>query len=266
VNSTIANNGAFDTGIGGFQSADLTNCTVVGNHGESGPGGGEGTLKNTILAGNTGGDCSSATSLGNNIIGDPTGCTITLLPSDLTGDPGLGAFQDDGTPGNGHFPLLATSPAVDAGDPTSCSPTDQLGFGRFDGDGDGTVVCDIGAVELTVQKIVNELVAVIVTKTSLDDTPVPSGPAGTFTIEARLKNISSTAIHDPVFRVSHLSGTNQLLNADGSPGNLGAMLTPDVGADGVLSPDESVTVTFVIGLQTRRRFSFFVDVLGVPGP
>jgi hypothetical protein len=270
VNTTIAGNGALDQGIGGVGGGSLINCTVVGNFSADpafGPAGvGTGDLKNTIVAGNTGGDCSSATSSGHNIIGDPTGCTINLLGSDLTGDPELGAFEDDGSPGNGHYPLLGTSRAVDAADPDSCSPTDQLGHARVDGNGDGTVVCDIGSVELVVPEIVNELVSVIVTKTSFDDTPVTSGPAGTFTIEARLKNISSRAIHDPVFRVSHLSGTNQLLNADGGPGGVGATLTPDVGADGVLSPGESITATFVIGLTTRRRFSFFVDVLGVPGP
>src|SRR5262245_37796818 len=50
-------------------------------------------------------DCTGlVTSLGNNLIGNPTftGCTITLQPTDLTGDPGLGTFTDNGTPGNGH--------------------------------------------------------------------------------------------------------------------------------------------------------------------
>ncbi len=51
-------------------------------------------------------DCfGPATSFGNNLIGDPSGCTMTLQPTDLTGDPGLGPFTDNGTPGNGHFPL-----------------------------------------------------------------------------------------------------------------------------------------------------------------
>jgi hypothetical protein len=77
--------------------------------------------------------------LGNNLIGDPTGCTIDLQPSDLTGDPGLGDFTDDGTPGNGHFPLLTGSPAIDAGNPDMCPATDQLGVPRVGG-------CDIGSV------------------------------------------------------------------------------------------------------------------------
>ena len=47
-------------------------------------------------------------------------CAVALLPSDLTGDPGLGSFTDDGTPGNGHLPLLETSPAIDAGNNDVC--------------------------------------------------------------------------------------------------------------------------------------------------
>ena len=69
----------------------------------------------------------------------PTGCTITLLPSDLTGDPGLGAFTDTGRPGNGHFPLLPTSQAIDAGNDALCPRTDQLGRRRLG-------PCDIGAI------------------------------------------------------------------------------------------------------------------------
>jgi hypothetical protein len=38
----------------------------------------------------------------------------------LTGDAGLGPFTDDGTPGNGHFPLLKDSQAVDAGNDAFC--------------------------------------------------------------------------------------------------------------------------------------------------
>jgi hypothetical protein len=108
------------------------------------------TLQNTILAHNKASnfsgtseipdDCvGTVTSLDNNLIGDPTGCTITLQPSDLTGDPGLDTFTDDGTPGNGHFPLLPTSQAIDAGNDAVCPRRDQLGQRRIG-------PCDIGAI------------------------------------------------------------------------------------------------------------------------
>ena len=105
-------------------------------------------LQNTIIANNetSGGflspDCfGPVTSLGNNLIGAPTatGCTITLEPSDLTGDPGLGTFTDNGTPGNGHFPLLSSSQAIDAGNNAVCFRRDQLGRRRVG-------PCDIGAI------------------------------------------------------------------------------------------------------------------------
>jgi hypothetical protein len=132
TNSTVADN----TGRGRAAGAALVNAP-----------GGTVILTNTILARNTNppagqpSDCSGpVTSLGTNLIGDPTGCTITLLPTDLTGDPGLGDFTDDGTPGNGHFRLLRRSPAIDAGNDAFCAPTDQLGRRRVG-------PCDIGAIE-----------------------------------------------------------------------------------------------------------------------
>jgi hypothetical protein len=80
-----------------------------------------------------------------NIIGDLTGCDIALTSGDLVADPGLGDFVDDKTLGGGHFPLLATSPAINRGSNEVCSTdpvlsTDQLGQARVG-------ACDIGAVE-----------------------------------------------------------------------------------------------------------------------
>jgi hypothetical protein len=168
-NSTVSGNTA--GGGGGITQIDtlltLTNSTVSGNTASFNSGGifitralsfsvpGQAILRNTILARNTmlpggrGPDCAyagspsgSITSQGHNLLGDPTGCSISLVPSDLTGDPGLGPFTDDGTPGQGYLPLLPTSPAIDAGDPAACPPTDQLGQLRLP-------PCDIGAVEFT---------------------------------------------------------------------------------------------------------------------
>ena len=85
---------------------------------------------------------SSITSLGNNVISDTAGCAIVLQPTDLTGDAGLGPFTDNGTPGNGHFPLLATSPAIDAANNSVCPQKDQIGQPR-------KPHCDIGAIEFS---------------------------------------------------------------------------------------------------------------------
>src|SRR5262249_28067498 len=104
-------------------------------------------LQNTILARNRslvameGPDCfGPLTSLGTNLLGDPTGCTITLQPTDRTGAPGLDTFKDNGRPGHRHFPLLPDSPAIDAGNDAVCPRRDQLGRRRVG-------PCDIGAIE-----------------------------------------------------------------------------------------------------------------------
>lgn len=166
INSTIANNGCTCVGRidgGGISNggvANIINTTIVNNNAEAMGVGGifnrtEATveLQNAMVALNTEGlngklksDCGGQiTSLGNNIIGDSTGCTITLQSSDLTGDPGLDSFIDNGTPGNGHFPLLSRSQAINAGNNAVCLAkpilaTDQIGDPRVG-------ICDIGSIE-----------------------------------------------------------------------------------------------------------------------
>jgi hypothetical protein len=160
INATLADNRSrFGGGIAniGGGTVTLINATLTTNFVRMGGGGiynasGLATLQNTILALNTfsstGGppgtsinECLGVvTSRGNNLIGDTAGCTITLQSSDLTGDPGLDAFTDDGTPGNGHVPLLSTSRAIDAGNDAACPKRDQLGEKRVG-------LCDIGAIE-----------------------------------------------------------------------------------------------------------------------
>jgi len=132
LNSTIADN---ESGIVNLVRASATALvwnTIVASNGPA-PGSREDCSSNPF-----GGQAPPITSLGNNIFGNPTGCG-TLRASDLTGDPGLDAFTDDGTPGNGHFPLLPTSQAIDAGNDAVCPRTDQLGQRRIGR-------CDIGAI------------------------------------------------------------------------------------------------------------------------
>jgi hypothetical protein len=141
INSTIADNvnGSRDSPIGPVPGAGITVGTGTGPI----------VIVNTILARNkaidSGGtsvaaDCEGdLTSFGNNLIGDPSGCTVTLLSSDLTGDPGLGRFKDNGRPGNGHFPLNPSSQAIDAGNDAVCPRVDQLERLRIG-------QCDIGAI------------------------------------------------------------------------------------------------------------------------
>jgi hypothetical protein len=178
----------------------------------------------------------------------------------------LGPLQFNGGPTETHA-LLPGSPAMDAGN-AGCAdgngqplPTDQRGKARpVDGNGDGTPACDIGAFEFF--PMLNDLVTLASgLATSFHPTPVSGGPAGTFTITATFTNTSNTPLRFLFFGVHELSGGNLLLNADSGPGGVGATLTPATG-DAVFAAGETVTVEFVIGLQTRARFTFLVDLFG----
>ncbi len=273
TNSTVARAISTTFGGGGMLilggQVTISNSTIANNNSE-GEGGGlsitDGTvsLQNTILARNIGGhgqnaglpdDCSGAlTSVGNNIIGDPSGCGITLQPTDLTGDPGLGDFIDDGAPGNGHFPLLANSPAINAANDAACPRTDQLNTPRRG-------ICDIGAIEF--YPVVNNLIDFGNVRTDFDPTPVANGPEGTFRITADFINNSGQTIVHAFAEVIELTNNDLLLNADGGAGGVGARVKfPD--ADSPFLPGATQTLEFVIGLQTTDRFTFLVNVLGDP--
>ncbi len=136
VNSTLVGTGPSGAFFGSSVLSSTPNATTI--------------LKNTIIVHDPAApliqDCSGpVTSRGNNLIGDLTGCMVTFQPGDLTGDAGLGAFTDDGTPGNGYFPLLKDSQAVDAGNDAFCPRRDQIGQLR-------NGQCDIGAIEFQPKK------------------------------------------------------------------------------------------------------------------
>jgi len=95
---------------------------------------------------------------------------------------------------------------------------------------------------------VKPLVSLRVKSETFDPTPVPGGPGGTFVVEYRLKNKSSTPIFAPFLKFIPKNGDILLLNADGGPGGKGATFTPYVGKDVILDPDEKVFFTLVIGL------------------
>jgi hypothetical protein len=84
-------------------------------------------------------------------------------------------------------------------------------------------------------------------------------------ITATFTNTSDAAVQNPFFEVVELTGRNVLVNADEGRARVGATLSPDVG-DGILSPGESMTVTFRIRLRTLTPFQFFVAFHGDPLP
>jgi CSLREA domain-containing protein len=143
ASSTIARNTAMGPG-GGLQ--------ISGSHSI--------TLRNTIIAdneGTVGPDVRNPDSLisqGNNLIGKTDG-SAGWIASDKTGtvaaplDARLAVFAvNNGGPTPTHA-LLCDSPAIDAGNTALAPATDQRGLPRpADGDGNGTNVADIGALEV----------------------------------------------------------------------------------------------------------------------
>ncbi|MBX7220780.1 MAG: right-handed parallel beta-helix repeat-containing protein [Blastocatellia bacterium] len=170
TNCTVSNNSASSGTGGGLycnsgSTVTLTNCTVSNNSASPGGGGGLNnigtpTLNNTIVAQNTASNNSNiqgtvgGTSSFNLIgVGGTGGLTNGVNGNQVgVAAPGLGTLGLNGgaTP---TVPLLAGSPAIDAGTATGAPATDQRGFGRagatdigafeFNGSDPGTTVISI---------------------------------------------------------------------------------------------------------------------------
>lgn len=134
----------------GASPVTIANCTIAGNNAVAGGGAvyfGERTtvINNTIIANNSGGNCSFASSVtftgGHNIqFGDSTCLLMTAA------NPLLGSLADNGGAAK-TMALGAGSPAIDAADPAKAPATDARGVARTDGNGDGIIVADIGSFE-----------------------------------------------------------------------------------------------------------------------
>jgi CSLREA domain-containing protein len=157
TNSTLSGNtaGSSGGGISSYGTLTITNSTLSGNTADDGGGienaYGTLTVTNTIIANSlSGGDCYTPaliTDGGHNISSDDS-CGFDIDNGSLPNtNPLLDILQDNGGPTLTNA-LLVDSPAIDAADNTQCPLTDQRGFHRpFDGDEDGTAVCDIGSYE-----------------------------------------------------------------------------------------------------------------------
>ncbi len=148
TNSTIAGNSAATLGGGIYLNsgqATLVNDTFTGNGAPQGGNVyGRATAVNTIFGRpSSGGSCVAVTSKGHNL--EETQCAVGKAPGDLIGlDPMLAPLADNGGSARTEA-LLPGSPAIDAGDASSCPATDERGVKRPAGDG-----CDIGAYEFAV--------------------------------------------------------------------------------------------------------------------
>src|SRR5690606_2982347 len=156
--STITGNG--DVGIVLPTGSTLRNVTITDNGRVGAQAGnvglyveGEVTLHNTVVAGNHD-DCWDAGPGGSmTVLGDPSvdgdgSCGLSGASDRTVADPMLAPLADNGGPTATHAPLPG-SPLVDTGVDAECPTADQRGAPRpFDGDGDGTATCDVGAVEV----------------------------------------------------------------------------------------------------------------------
>jgi hypothetical protein len=128
---------------------NVLNTSLVGNQGRglhAAMGGQDAlTLRNTLLAGNTGGNCqvSGVPVATYNLSSDAT-CAFTGAGNQVSTDPLLGRLRLDG-----FYELQPGSPAVDRAENATCPSVDYRGFYRpLDGDRDGIAVCDIGPLEV----------------------------------------------------------------------------------------------------------------------
>jgi hypothetical protein len=162
TNSTMTANSARGGGaIFNAGTATLVNDTIAGNFGgvdanknplggglaDEGPG--SYTLTNTIVSGNTHGDCHKwsggiFTSGGHNIDGDGT-CSLTDPTDKPSTDPHLATLALNAPGQTKTMAIGATSAAYNAAGAAACPATDQRGVSRPQGS-----ACDIGAYELVV--------------------------------------------------------------------------------------------------------------------
>jgi len=149
LSNNLADRGGGVAGVGGAVS--LTNVTIAHNSAATGGGGidqgGSGfSVGNSIVALNTGGDCAIPFGLlGYNMDGD--GSCGFVGPNAATVNPQLGPLQNNGGPSWTHA-LQPGSPAIDTGGNASCPVIDQRNSIRpIDGDGNSSVICDLGALE-----------------------------------------------------------------------------------------------------------------------
>jgi hypothetical protein len=127
-NTTIANNTVTGGSISGWAIQDILNFISY----------------NSILSSSSGTrPCVHEADGGDHNIATDSSCGIGMTVA----DPLLGVLQDNGGLTLTHA-LLLGSPAIDAGDDASCTVRDQRGVIRhYDGDGNGSMICDVGAYE-----------------------------------------------------------------------------------------------------------------------
>jgi hypothetical protein len=154
LNSTVADNilGG-GPGIDNLSGAtlELAYSTVAGN-GDIGIGVGDigsTSMRGTIVAGHATANCDGDVATAGHNLEDGDDCGLQPAVGDLVNaDPLLGPLGDHGGPSPTMLPD-DWSPVVDSAETSGAPAADQRGIARpIDGDGDGSAVADIGAVEV----------------------------------------------------------------------------------------------------------------------
>lgn len=151
-----------------------------------------------------------------------------------------------------------------AGDPTRCLGIDSRAWSF------GGPVSNFASYSaFGPNRLVNDQVSFVVRGTSFDPRPVSGGPAGVYTVDAVLTNAGPQPLLAPVKAVVNtLTGGNRLLllSVDEGDGGDGSKVWVDTGSDYMITPGESVKVRFIIGLASRRSFTFLLDVEAITPP
>ena len=178
VNSTFSANSAANYG-GGIDvqggTVTIVNSTLNGN-GSGGLNRSSGTVKlrNSIIAGSDGADCTGAVAENSSNYIEDGSCSPALSSAD--GAIKLGELT--GWPG--YHPLLDGSAAIDAGDASHCAAVDQVGTARPDGE-----VCDLGAYERTEElQVTLQQDAVTATTSTTETATATLAPTDTATATA----------------------------------------------------------------------------------
>ncbi len=154
-NSTFSSNeaGRNGAGIRAKSTLNVTNVTVMKNTG-SGIHLNQDNIQNSVIANNTAGDCvfdNIGFNNQNNMDTDAS-CREGATNPFTVIDPQLEPLAHFGGLTPTHRPLPG-SPVIDTADDLLCGEFDQRGTTRpEDGDGDDIPLCDIGAVELTINE------------------------------------------------------------------------------------------------------------------
>jgi hypothetical protein len=222
TDSTVSGNTATSYGGGintGGGSVTLTDSTVSGNTafgggaGISSYGGGAVTVGATIVAGNTGGNCSSPlTSVGYNL-SDDASCGFTAAGDLANTNPLLGPLGSNGgptqtmVPGTGSPAIGAIPPGTTLNGVPVCPRTDQRGVASADGG-----VCTIGAVEVPTFAITVEVSGSQVYGSTPSFTETNNAPGSATVNDA---NLACTTA-DGGTALSALSATGSPYTLDGS--------------------------------------------------